>query len=226
MERGDDELEGRVRDRRALWIVVVLAFGVLVAFVGGGWVALGIGASGSGSTSKSKSAAGPDAVEMTRQGICKQLCRVTDQTNFVHPKWGRSVLFVTMPADGVEGFEVNLVVINSAGEVKWHYSAEWPELKIATPAQDVTGKIFVNYNPGRYDGVIILQPSSDSFVTFGSLPPAGDYRARFYSAVLRDDDRDGIYEIVQSHNDCEPSCAEGKITNVTYRWAGTDYEKR
>ncbi len=53
------------------------------------------------------------------------------------------------------------------------------------------GRIFIDYDPGRYNGVIILGPTVDGFEDFDALPPAGDYLGRFYYAEATDADRDG-----------------------------------
>ena len=52
------------------------------------------------------------------------------------------------------------------------------------------------YNPGRYDGIVVLDPTKYGFEDFGSLPTSGESTGRFYGAHLTDVDGDRIYEIV------------------------------
>jgi hypothetical protein len=43
------------------------------------------------------------------------------------------------------------------------------------PATDRTGNVFLRYNPGRYDGVIVLRAVGDRIVSFGTLPRGGSH---------------------------------------------------
>jgi hypothetical protein len=157
------------------------------------------------------------------KGVCAIPCRVTSQVNFEHPVWGKSVLLTTVTSSN-EKRDATIAVLNSSGEVRWkHDAGTWEELNLAQPPRDKTGHIFINFNPGRYDGVIILQPTADGFAPFETLPAAGDYDSRFYSATLIDSNADGVYEVDKATNNCVPTCAEGTITHVIYRWNGTDY---
>ena len=72
------------------------------------------------------------------------------------------------------------------------------ELRFATPATDATGNTFVIYNPGRYDGVLVLVPNADGFEDIG-------------------------WSGTTEHYSCTPSCAQGVTTQVTLRWNGHDY---
>jgi hypothetical protein len=91
---------------------------------------------------------------------------------------------------------------------------------------DAEGHIFIDYNPGRYYGVIVLRPTEEGFASFGSLPPPDDSlgeRWRFYSSRAVDVDGDGTYEIEENVNTCDPSCAAASYVTTLYRWTGTDY---
>jgi hypothetical protein len=88
---------------------------------------------------------------------------------------------------------------------------------------DAVGHIFLNYNPGRYNGVIVLDPIGGGFDDFHSLPTNGGLSGRFYSATATDTDDDGTYEIDRAVNDCRPSCASGSLTHTIYRWNGAAY---
>jgi hypothetical protein len=157
------------------------------------------------------------------KGVCAIPCRVTSQVNFEHPTWGKSTL-VTTVSSSTDKRDATIAVVNSSGEITWkHNAGTWEELKLAQPPRDKTGHIFINFNPGRYDGVIILQPTADGFNFFETLPAAGEYDSRFYGATLIDNNEDGIYEVDKATNNCVPTCAEATITHVIYRWNGTDY---
>ncbi|NUO56068.1 MAG: hypothetical protein HOV78_05355, partial [Hamadaea sp.] len=92
-----------------------------------------------------------------------------------------------------------------------------------SPSRDNTGHIFLDYDPGRLNGVIILGPSPAGFDTYETLPAPGEYAQRFYSATVVDTDHDGRFEIDSALNDCEPDCAGGTIHHTSYHWSGSDY---
>jgi hypothetical protein len=100
------------------------------------------------------------------------------------------------------------------------------ELHFADPATDATGNTFVTYNPGRYDGVLVLVPNADGFEDIGWSDTTSHYsggRFAYYHARLAGPGEDGRYTIVRSENSCVPSCAQGVTTQVTLRWNGHDY---
>ena len=41
------------------------------------------------------------------------------------------------------------------------------QVAFANPATDATGNMFVTYDPGRYDGVLVLIPNADGFEDIG-----------------------------------------------------------
>jgi hypothetical protein len=168
--------------------------------------------------------AGPnDAAGLLRLGLCRTECAVTGKYRFSHPAWGDSVLLTTRSTNE-ERRDVNLIVIDGTGRVRWnHWCGDWVSLDIKQPVQDSTGNIFLDYNPGRYNGVLVLRPAPQGFQDFGSLPKEGDYQSRFYSAEAKDVDGDGSYEIDVGINDCDPSCAEGTYHHSIYRWTGREY---
>lgn len=96
--------------------------------------------------------------------------------------------------------------------------------EFADPATDATGNTFVTYNPGRYNGVIVLVPTDSGFADIGreSETSLGG-RYDFYYAGLDGPHSNGQYTIVQSSNDCEPDCAGGTITSEELAWNGGDY---
>jgi hypothetical protein len=160
---------------------------------------------------------------LDRIGVCATPCQITSRVSFDHPTWGRSTLITTISSTDTP--DANIVVLDSSGRVRWqHHAGAWYELKLADPPRDKTGHILIRFNPGRYDGVIILQPAPDGFMSFGTLPVTGDYESRFYSATLINNH--GVYEVDKAVNDCNPSCADGTVTHTIFRWNGKDYVKQ
>ncbi|MGW6142272.1 hypothetical protein ACWFRM_11260 [Streptomyces sp. NPDC055144] len=100
------------------------------------------------------------------------------------------------------------------------------ELRFASPASDTTKNIFVIYNPGRYDGVLVLVPDKEGFADIGWRSPGDHYtggKLAYYDARLVGPGGNGQYAIVQSSNSCTPSCAEGAIAHITLHWNGHEY---
>jgi hypothetical protein len=81
------------------------------------------------------------------------------------------------------------------------------------PATDSMGNTFITYNPGRYDGgVLVLIPNAGGFEDIGWEDTGGstqhyDGRHAYYYAQLVGPGAYGRYTIQQSRNDCTPSCA-------------------
>jgi hypothetical protein len=141
----------------------------------------------------------------------------------MHPTWGPSRLLTTKSSNE-SVVDANIVVLDERNVVQWqHWGGAWIELSAATPPTDATDNLFLNYNPGRYNGVIVLRPIAGGFDDFGSLPEQGGYTSPFYSATLEDLNDDGIYEVVSQVNTCDPNCAEGRIERTVFRWDGTVY---
>jgi serine/threonine protein kinase, bacterial len=98
----------------------------------------------------------------------------------------------------------------------------------ANPATDSTGNTFITYNPGRYDGVLVLIPNAGGFEDIGWDNTGGSTqhyygRHAYYYAQLVGPGPDGRYTIRQSGNDCTPSCAGGTTTTKDLHWSGSDY---
>jgi hypothetical protein len=101
----------------------------------------------------------------------------------------------------------------------------------ANPATDATGNTFVLYNPGRYDGVLVLIPNAGGFEDIGWDHAPGDpsFNLRqsgkhaYYYAQLLGPGTDGKFTIRQKHNDCMPNCADGTVTTQDLHWNGSDY---
>jgi D-methionine transport system ATP-binding protein len=165
-------------------------------------------------------------------GACAAPCTITGRVPFVDPVGGPSTLVTVLDSSkGPYGENPGNAYIAavSRGQVTWKYqlpgSVWWQVAPVSRPI-DNTGHIFINYNPGRYNGVIILDPTGDGFDDYGSLPPGQDPIGwRFYSAAAVDPSHSGTYEIQTTINNCVPSCAQGAETQSFWRWNGTDYVK-
>ncbi|MEU7908589.1 hypothetical protein [Actinoplanes sp. NPDC049118] len=170
-----------------------------------------------------ESAHRPDPAALKRQKVCKSACRITSEAVFVHPGWGPVVL-VTTAAVKEETRDANIAVTDQDGAIVWqHHAGDWEKLSVAAPTTDRTGNIFLTFNPGRSDGVIVLRPTYDGFDTFGSLPAEGDDDGTFYSATLTDADQDGAFDIELVETDCDSTCAEGRVTEALLYWTGKGY---
>lgn len=162
------------------------------------------------------------------EAICLLPCRTTGRVSFAHPTWGNSSLLTTQAVNasppGTQIYESQIVVVDEAGVVIWrHRAGDWHEIAPADISMDETGHIFLNYNPGRYNGVIILNPTGEGFQDFATLPAPGEFAQRFYSAQLYDADADGVYEVHSEVNTCQPSCANANYETTIFRWDGQDY---
>lgn len=150
----------------------------------------------------------------------------TGQVSFEHPTWGPVTLVTSLTKPGGVGF---ITVIDRWGVAVWNFntgSSPWYEMSLNDPATDLSGNIYINWDPGRFNGVTALHPEPDGFADYGTLMDAGNYNGRFYNAELLDTDDDGLMEIVKYTLDCNPSCAEGAVTSETYWWTGSDFQPR
>jgi hypothetical protein len=171
----------------------------------------------------------PPSVEVNAQllralGVCSTQCVITGEVAIEHPVWGRSTLITTAPsATETTRGTAHIALIDTAGRLRWSYTM--PGMYSLAPAPkpiDATGHVFLNYNPGRYNGVIVLGAIGGGFDDFGSLPKQDDpVGGRFYSATATD--VNGTYEIDVAINNCVPTCANGKLEHTIYQWTGTAY---
>ncbi|MEV6060879.1 hypothetical protein AB0L62_12840 [Nocardia asteroides] len=77
---------------------------------------------------------------------------------------------------------------------------------------DTTGNLFVVYNPGRYDGVLVIVPSDKGVSSVDR-----------YNARLIGPGANGQFTIEFKNHDCTPDCAHGPTTTQIQHWDGTDY---
>ena len=132
----------------------------------------------------------------------------------------------------------HLRVLDSQQRVRLRRDWDWGcgDLRPNKPATDATGNVFLYYNPGRYDGVIVLRASGGRLEDFGSLPPSSgtrlaeardDYEGSgpfgYYAETRRDLSNPRLLEIKQFANNCVPDCAGGQVTAEIFRWNGQRY---
>lgn len=148
---------------------------------------------------------------------------VTGTTDVQHPQLGTVRVFLL--ASGTSGSKGCVVSVTGTGTVlpPIEIGVYDKSLTFYSPASDRTGNTFVKYNPGRYDGVLVLVPTPTGFADpeFSTSDYIG--RLAYYYAEAKGPGADGRYVIEQSNNDCMPSCAGGTITKRTLKWNGHDY---
>jgi len=152
---------------------------------------------------------------------------VTGTTLIDHPAWGPTTIVVCGPTD-TPIQDAGILAVDSTGSARWstESSDNHVTYKLADPATDASGNIFIVYNPGRYDGVMILHPTSESIEVLADSYASYQEQASplfFYYAKLVGPGTDGLYQIEQFDNDCVPSCAEASPTSSMYAWNGTTY---
>ena len=148
--------------------------------------------------------------------------KVTGTIDLVHPSWGPTRIFTVMGKD-LGPQPACLLAVDGSGTVRWSFTDDSGESRWAPAASapDATGNVFVKYNPGRYDGIIVLHPTADGFSPIGKTYSDGPLR--YYYAELQGPDSSGAYSIKESRNDCNPACANGTVTSKILRWNGNDY---
>ena len=171
----------------------------------------------------------------------------THTISVVHPSWG-PIRIVTHQNDRADTFgspgpgPASITVIDSHGTIRrsWKYSFMYDLRPVGTDpdadhqygtkvlsdihAIDKLGHVFIVFNPGRYNGIIVLSMTRNGIENFNTLPtPPDGYNPRFYGAQVVDTNHNGIYEIQTWDTQCQPSCAQGPTTTTTFRWNRTDY---
>lgn len=169
-------------------------------------------------------------IELRQLRLCATECAVTGSIAFQHPAWGPAWLMTLKTGgaelnDPAESYETSLIVVDADRRIRWRWTGgDWFELRPSEPPTDDTGHLFVHYNPGRYDGVLILAPTPSGFEDFGSLPGKDDLpTSKFYGGRTVDRDGDGTFEIRVELNNCTPTCAEGEYVTEFFGWNGSDY---
>lgn len=144
-------------------------------------------------------------------------CSIISSVEFDHPRWGRVRLetYTETPLPtrnpSKSGYRVvstkeHSVLLNKRLDDQFFSLNVYPEER--------NGFLLIQYNPGRYDGVIVLHATADGMEDFGTDSYPRSYSGRFYDAdVVRDASG---FKIVHSVNDCTPSCAQGRVTKTSY----------
>jgi hypothetical protein len=178
---------------------------------------------------------------------CFDPCVVTGRIPVTHPRWGPIEIVTFGPRPGSVGPRCGhelLYAIDTQGGILW--SPGPPDTTASAPlcplyefgpagsseygssvssAVDASGNIFLDWNPGRYNGVSVLVMTPDGFDDLDTLP-LDTYGKRFYSSTVEDSDRDGFYEIVLDVNTCYRGCAGGPVWTTTFVWKDNDYVPR
>ncbi|HEY2672576.1 MAG TPA: hypothetical protein VGJ07_19660 [Rugosimonospora sp.] len=167
---------------------------------------------------------GQSSTELIVKSGCEAPCTVTGMVPLPHTKWGPGTLVTTGASDGVHPQVQNIFVLDATGTVQWRFKTDsWQFLRANTPVTDKTGHIFLEYNPGRYDGLVVLAMTSQGVDDFQSLPKSGDLVGRFYGGVTVDPHKTGTFQVLVSTNTCDPDCAAANYVDATFVWNGHDY---
>lgn len=154
---------------------------------------------------------------------------VKAQQDIPHPTLGTVRLFLVLnPSTAVDHRGcVSAVADNGKVLPPIPIDVNGNSLNFANPVTDSTGNAFVTYNPGRYNGVLVLIPTADGFEDIGWADQRTgtryDGKHAYYNANLEGPGPDGRYTIRQFSNDCTPTCAGGTVTSQDLHWNGTDY---
>jgi len=160
---------------------------------------------------------------LKKDGLCVGGCAITGTVAFTHPKWGKVTLVTTQAtADGTKKADAQVSVIDAKGDSKWDYLVgPVRTFKPLAKPVDSLGHIFMTYNAGGADGIVVVGSTTDSFgmTDYSSVPLGSDPSDwRFYNAAVKD--VDGKYEIV-----VEGDTADGKVSYTAYDWNGLEYVK-
>ncbi|MDN3026317.1 hypothetical protein [Streptomyces sp. S.PB5] len=152
---------------------------------------------------------------------------ILDHRDIKHPDLGAVRVFLIRRTD-TDTLTGCIASVTGSGRVLKSIGVEIyeNELKFADPVSDATKNTFVIYNPGRYDGVVVLVPNETGYEDIAWTDPEAHYRGgrlAHYNARLVGPGEDGRYTVVKSENSCNPSCADGSISQVVLHWNGHDY---
>ncbi|OBA81130.1 hypothetical protein A9W99_14840 [Mycobacterium sp. 1164966.3] len=205
------------------WLAVVAILAAVVTGCSGDHSSTALPGSSSGAAGRTSAVSLPDAPppDAGCQGD------VTAHRDIGHPSLGTVRLLLMLTATKQVSDHGCVVAVADTGKaiIAIPLDIEGNSLAFADPVTDSTGNAFVTYNPGRYDGVLVLVPTPSGFQDPGWSTPGIHYvgKRAYYDAKPQGPGPDGKYTIVQSRNDCEPDCAGGTITNKVLHWDGKDY---
>lgn len=185
------------------------------------------GSSGSGGRSTGDLS---QVAESSVSGVCPASSCTVDSIDIDHPGWGPTRVYILIEDTNESLRKTYFAAVDSTGEVKWSYGgpATWEKWGddywgFVVDEPDADQAVYVQFNPGRYPGVIALHPTKDGF---HSLPDAGsgatatnEEAVWFYPGELGELDNNGIYEIHKLEIE----------TDYGYRhfltWTGDGYEE-
>ncbi len=147
----------------------------------------------------------------------------TGRVSFRHPSWGPATLISSFRVDYDDGAGQGFIrVVDADGRTRWRAqtAGPWYLMELNTPAIDSAGNMFVNWDPGRENGVTVLRPKPGGMADFGTLAENGEYRVRFYWAHVVDVEGDGVFEVAKHDCDSYPHC---EPRDEIWRWDGTDF---
>ena len=115
-------------------------------------------------------------------------CQVTGTLDFTHPTWGKARLetYSEKPfPTGINAKSGYRIVSRDDGRLLYDKAINDTlyELTVAPPSSD--GFMFITYNPGRYNGVIVLKPTDAGIEDFGTDSFPRTYNGRFYNAKVQ-----------------------------------------
>lgn len=141
-----------------------------------------------------------------------------------HPKLGSMRIFLLLDDVTVDAGCISAVTASGTALPPIPLDVQGGRVAFADPAIDATGNAFITFNPGRYNGVLVLVPTDYGFADIGwEYDTHYQGRLAYYYAELVGPNADGRYSIKQSSNDCTPSCAGGTTTDEILTWNGSDY---
>lgn len=156
---------------------------------------------------------------------CATGCLTSNTHRLKHPAWGDTTLLTLQPQPAPSA-RAAVALLDRSGTVRWRLrlpAAGFYLNDLVWPATDKSGNVFVRYNPGRYNGIIVLRPTVTGMTDLGTAPKADGYAGTYYFGGTIDLDRDGKREIVSFDNDCDPTCAGGTTTSIVHVWNGRTY---
>jgi hypothetical protein len=208
-----------------IWLAFAV-FAVVVTGCGGGHNSPAASNSAGGNPG---SAGRPSAVRLPDAPPPSVSCQgnVTAHQDISHPTLGSVRLFLMLTSSEQVHDHGCVAAVADTGRALTAIplDIEGNSLAFADPVTDSTGNAFVTYNPGRYDGVLVLVPTPTGFQDVGWSDLDTHYAGKraYYNAKLKGPGPDGKYTIVQSRNDCIPDCAGGTVTSKVLHWNGNDY---
>ncbi|MDQ0618250.1 hypothetical protein [Arthrobacter globiformis] len=147
-------------------------------------------------------------------------CRVTGALSFTHPTWGQVRLETyaegPLPTsnDSKSGYRI---VAQSDSHLFYDKAINDMLYELGIEGKSAGGFMFITYNPGRHNGVIVLKATKEGIEDFGTDSFPRSYGGRFYNAKVRFGSSPD-FMIILSQNNCIPSCAAGTIRDITFRY--------